>query len=236
MRIQLIAQGSTAEDRKTENWGVSFLVGKDTLFDTFGKPERFLANIKTFGVDVARLKNVVISHDDWDHTAGLGDILKLNNRADVIICPHTRQDVRDIITASGARAVESRELLEIGDGMYATGELSGAAGGRDVFEQALVVQSSRGFSLVTGCAHPGIVPMVELVKNRFGPEVYCVVGGLHMKGMEEGRIARVVSDLKRLGIKKVAPLHCTGEAAVRAMKEGFRDGFIELKEGKAAEV
>jgi 7,8-dihydropterin-6-yl-methyl-4-(beta-D-ribofuranosyl)aminobenzene 5'-phosphate synthase len=67
MQLQLIADGSTPEDRRTENWGVSFLVGKDTLFDIFGKSERFLDNLHVFNVDIFKIRNIVISHDDWDH-------------------------------------------------------------------------------------------------------------------------------------------------------------------------
>jgi hypothetical protein len=67
-------------------WGFSCLIEgteQTVLFDTGGQPSIFLANAAQLGVNLAAIDHVVISHDHWDHTAGLPDVLKLNPRATV---------------------------------------------------------------------------------------------------------------------------------------------------------
>jgi 7,8-dihydropterin-6-yl-methyl-4-(beta-D-ribofuranosyl)aminobenzene 5'-phosphate synthase len=236
MKIRIIAEGSTPEDRRTENWGLSLLLGNDTLFDTFGKASLFLHNARAFGVDLGKLAHVALSHDHWDHVSGLWDVLGLNNRVEIFICPRTRQEIRDRIVASGARVFEAREFLEVGEGIYTTGEMPGIAGGSVIHEQALVVRSPRGLSLITGCAHPGIAGMVAQVRERFGMPVRCVAGGLHLKDAPDEEVAHLVAQLTELGVRRVIPLHCTGEPAVRQLRAAFGAQCIEAREGHVFEV
>ena len=46
MKLQIIATGSTKWQRFIRQWGVSFLVGEDALFDTFGDPGVLLKNMR----------------------------------------------------------------------------------------------------------------------------------------------------------------------------------------------
>ena len=66
MQVRVIAVGSTKWERFIRRWGVSFLIGEDVLFDTFGDPGVFLGNMRRFNIEPAKIKYIVISHDDWD--------------------------------------------------------------------------------------------------------------------------------------------------------------------------
>ncbi len=83
MRIKIIAVGSSKWERLIYRWGVSFLAGEDVLFDTFGDPGVFLHNIRKFNIDTAKVKHIVLSHDDWDHIAGLWYVL--DKRKDISV-------------------------------------------------------------------------------------------------------------------------------------------------------
>ena len=41
-------------------------------------------------------------------------------------------------------------------------------------EQALVLETSNGLVIITGCAHPGIVNIVRKTRERFKDDVYLV--------------------------------------------------------------
>jgi len=46
----------------------------------------------------------------------------------------------------------------------------------------------------------------------------------------------VAKELKKLGVKKVAPSHCTGEEAMKALEEEYQEDFIRSGVGKVIEV
>ena len=71
MQIRIIAVGSTKWEMFLCRWGISYLIGQDLLFDTFGDPYVFLRNAERMNIDLSKIKHIVISHDHWDHISGL---------------------------------------------------------------------------------------------------------------------------------------------------------------------
>ncbi len=68
--------------------GLSILVEKDNnkvLFDTGGLKGTIVQNAKTLNVDLSQVDAVVISHGHNDHSGGLLDFFKLNDKAPVYI-------------------------------------------------------------------------------------------------------------------------------------------------------
>jgi 7,8-dihydropterin-6-yl-methyl-4-(beta-D-ribofuranosyl)aminobenzene 5'-phosphate synthase len=61
----------------------------------------------------------------------------------------------------GAELIETKGTREILPGLFTTGELDGP-----VKEQAALVQTEAGTAVITGCAHPGIVRIVEIAKKN----------------------------------------------------------------------
>jgi 7,8-dihydropterin-6-yl-methyl-4-(beta-D-ribofuranosyl)aminobenzene 5'-phosphate synthase len=55
-------------------WGFAAIVevdGQRILFDTGARPDTVLKNAKELGVDLANVKDVILSHNHPDHTSGL---------------------------------------------------------------------------------------------------------------------------------------------------------------------
>src|SRR5215831_9123441 len=55
-------------------WGFAAIVevdGRRILFDTGARPDTVLKNAKELGVDLANVKDVILSHNHADHTSGL---------------------------------------------------------------------------------------------------------------------------------------------------------------------
>ena len=88
MTIKVIATGSTREERADGNWGLSLLVGDDLLFDTYGVPAIFQRRLQEEGIDISAIRDIVVSHDHWDHTCGLWSIMLKTKGCRVHVCPH----------------------------------------------------------------------------------------------------------------------------------------------------
>jgi len=218
MDIKLLAEGHTKWDRFIRNWGISFLIDDDILFDTFGKPSVLFRNMKKQNVDIFKIKHIIISHEHWDHINGLWKILKLNNNLTVYICQHTPEAIKTKIKSFGAKIQEIDGQFKIKENVFSIGEMPSNYDG--IYEQALCLKTEKGLVVLTGCAHPEIVQIIEKVKQQFGynKNIYEVIGGFHLKDSSLQEIKNVVATLKSMDIKKFAPLHCTGKTAVDLFK------------------
>jgi len=103
-------------------------------------------------------------------------------------------------------------------------------------EQSLVVKTVNGLTVITGCAHPGIIKILEVVKKNFDEYIYMVMGGFHLKNKEESDIVSIIKRFKEMKIKKVAPMHCTGDRAVKLFAKEYGDNFIEVRAAPVIEV
>ena len=101
MKVMVLAEGSSQEQRQRREWGISMLVNDNILFDTFGHPELFEKNIRKYGVNVPKIKNIVISHIHWDHISGLEFVLKSTYNPSVFI-PQENSDIVSMCKKYGA--------------------------------------------------------------------------------------------------------------------------------------
>ena len=215
-------------------WGFSCLVKgmeKAVLFDTGGVGRLLLSNMRSLGIAPREIDAIVISHLHGDHVGGLSQFLK-DNRQTVTYLPKSFPEpfMRDM-EHQGFRVIPVRGPIEICADLFSTGEL-----GTTPREQALVVRTGRGLVIVTGCAHPGIERVVRTAKERFGADVLLVLGGFHLTGSSTTEIEAVIAGLKKLGVRHVAPCHCTGDAARRLFKRAYGSGYIDVGIGKVIDT
>jgi len=162
MKIAVVYDNKSLYRELSSAWGFSCLVGDDLLFDTGSDGPRLLSNVGHMGLDVGRIKSVVLSHAHGDHTGGLAGLLAVNKEITVYLPRSFRTSFKEQVKVH-ARVVEVHEPMEIVEGVYTTGEL-----GRGLVEQALVLITNRGLVVITGCAHPGIVEMIHRAKQIGG--------------------------------------------------------------------
>lgn len=237
MKIKILYDNKTVKSSILAGWGFSCLVDNSVLFDTGEDGESLLHNMKAMEVSVSRLENVVISHDHWDHTGGLEGILRKKVGIKVYGCPGFGVEFKEKVKDLGGQLIELKDFVEIKKNIFATGTIQGIHKGQNIEEQALVVKTPKGLTIVTGCAHPGIVKIVEKVKEIFSDEkLYCVIGGFHLKDKKEEDIVKVVARLQELGVKKIGPAHCAGEKAIDIFKKSIDKDFIISAAGKELEV
>jgi len=211
-------------------WGFSCLVEgmeKTVLFDTGGDAKVLLSNMGRLGIVPREIDAVVVSHIHDDHTGGLYALLAENRQLFAYLPDSFPKSFFRDVKRSGATVIAVREPLKICDRVYSTGEL-----GDSLREQSLVVATGRGGVVITGCAHPGIERIVRTVKERFGGEIFLVLGGFHLAAKGKREMDEVIAAMKALGVRYVAPCHCTGDAARKRLREAFGPCFIEAGAGK----
>ena len=236
MKIIILAEGSTKWQRFIKHWGLSILIDDDILFDTFGKPDYVVKQLKRFSMDLNKIKHMAISHDDWDHVTGLWKILEQNQNVTVYICPHFKQEIKDKIKWYGVHVVEVKGVASIRDNIYLSGELTGSRGNCDIPEQYLAIKTAKGLVILTGCAHPGIIEIIQHAKASFNLNVRLVIGGFHLKDHKASEVRDIILKLKTLGVDQVIPFHCTGQVAQALFIKEFKRDCTIPGEGQAIEI
>ncbi|MBD3241014.1 MAG: MBL fold metallo-hydrolase [Chitinivibrionales bacterium] len=101
-----------------------------------------------------------------------------------------------------------------------------------VDDQSLLIETARGLVLVLGCTHSGVINTLRYAARLTGCERFAaVVGGMHLNAVSASRMAATMAALENYGIGIVAPCHCTGEHAIRALHERFAERFVRTGVG-----
>ncbi len=230
MDISIIAEASSILQRYFVGWGISILIDNNLLFDTFSNYRVLKKNMEKQKVNVADLKYVVISHEHWDHTNGLWYVLDCNPRVKVFICPGFSDEFKKKLGQYKVEVIAAQKTTRIKEGVYTTGEMSGKYNNSPLSEQSLVIKKDK-ISIITGCSHPGIINIVKRVKEEFALPIELVLGGLHLMDKAEKQIQEVVEQLKSLEVEKVAPCHCTGSKARKALFSEYKNNCLNVRAG-----
>lgn len=160
----------------------------------------------------------------------------------------------EFLRGLGARFSFSDRFREIAPGVFLTGEVPRRSGFEDgdagLFcddsgccadnvpdDQSLVVRTGKGLLLLLGCCHAGLVNTVEHARERTGvAEVYGIIGGTHLGFCFPGQLEETVKALKRMGVRKICPGHCTGFAAAARLAREFPGEFHPAQVGYTLEI
>ena len=214
-------------------WGFSCLIetgDKTILFDTGGDSEVLLHNIRQLNVNLSEIDIIVISHNHWDHTGGLFSVLESNNEVPVYLPGSFPQEFVDKVKDFKAEVVLVNEPVDICENIMSTGEMKGP-----VNEQALIVKTSKGTVVVTGCSHPGIVEIVKKAEEISGEKIYMVFGGFHLMRHSESAVRDIITEFRELGVKKCGATHCTGDQQIKMFKDAYGDDYIGIGTGQVLE-
>jgi len=99
-------------------------------------------------------------------------------------------------------------------------------------DQTLFMESSKGLVVVFGCAHSGVVNILDYISNLTGCEkIYAVIGGMHLLNASPKRITNTIKAFQKYEIQKIIPMHCTGQKAMEVFKNVFGDKCLLLGAG-----
>ncbi len=236
------------------------------LLDT-GATDAFLINAKTLGVDLTKVDTVIISHGHYDHTGGILAFAKINSTAKIYIQKtaqgefynYRNQEEKYIGMDKKVSSLEQVIFLE-GD-LVMDEELSIFTGvtGRKlwpkgneilkqkcgnefiqddfVHEQYLVIKEDNESVLLSGCAHNGILNILEKYKENYGGNPTHVISGFHMmkKGDYTKEDTQMIEETANILSKmdtKFYSGHCTGDYPLELLKGIMKDKLIAIHSGE----
>jgi len=228
--IIIVYDNNPFDSRLETAWGFSCLVRlpqTTILFDTGGDSPTLLYNMSQLQIDPEEVEVVVLSHIHGDHVGGLGGFLEQNSNVTVYLPKSFPRSLKDEVKSLKAKVEEIYEVSELLPGVYTTGEL-----GDGIREQSLIITTGKGLVIITGCAHPGVLNIIQRAKEIVpDSKVYLVMGGFHLSGASSTRIESIIDSFRQLGVEKIAPCHCSGDVARRLFKQRYGENYIESGAG-----
>jgi len=212
-------------------WGFGCVIRtptQDILFDTGGDSSILLSNMEKMNIDPKDIDIVVISHIHGDHVGGLDGFLDRNADVRVYIPASFPDSWRDKIESHGAEYRDVSWATQISNEVYTTGEM-----GTWIKEQSLVVDTNEGLVIISGCAHPGVLNIATKARQiLLHREFYLFMGGFHLSGSSDSELRNIVQGFRDIGVRKVAPSHCSGDRCRELFREEYQEDYIESGVGK----
>lgn len=240
---------------------------KHKLLVDCGATDMFLHNARLLGVDVGQVDTVILSHGHYDHSGGIMDFAKVNSKAPIYMRETAGEDYYHIAEnlekyigidkeiLKLPQVVNVKELLEIDEELLLFSGITGKkyqikgnlvlkkkVNGvyvQDEFEheQCLVITQGEKHILLSGCAHNGILNILDRYVEIFHAYPDIVISGFHMaqkadytKEDEENirNIAKALLETKA----EFYTGHCTGQKAYDIMKKIMGDRLKQIHSGE----
>jgi len=230
IQITVLYDNYTLSDEYMPDWGFSCIftgTQKCILFDTGANENILLDNMDKLKVRAQDVNLVIISHDHPDHTAGLSSFLDRHSNVLAYLPSTASGKLVNKVESRGSKAQKPDRTLQICEGVH----IAALAFNNNV-KQFLVLDTTEGLVVVTGCAHPGIVEIVKKARQTFFKDVHLVFGGFHLLDLSDSKIKNVIQQLRDLGVRKVGPSHCTGDRAIELFKQEYGDNFVQIGVGR----
>lgn len=198
------------------------------VFDTGSDARTLTENIGLLGLDTSKVTDIFISHNHWDHVYGLAGLARLlEYRVRAFVPASAEESIQQQVPGLQVTGVSG--FSELYPGIWTTGEMETTYRDRPLSEQALVLVTSGGLVIVTGCTHPGLERLITQVRSHFpGKNIRLLSGGFHLGGKSESEIEAISDFLKQSGVEKVAPSHCSGDLAIEYFRKEWGNHFLQL--------
>jgi 7,8-dihydropterin-6-yl-methyl-4-(beta-D-ribofuranosyl)aminobenzene 5'-phosphate synthase len=212
MKVTIVYDNTAFRKDLRPDWGFSALIEIENtpriLFDTGTDGNILLGNMKELQIDPAAIDEVFISHFHFDHTGGISEFLKVNQKAKFYVPP-------SFPGPSNREVIPLAKPTKIHENVFSTGELDG-------IEQSMGVITDKGIIVIDGCSHPYMGHILDAAR-QFG-KLYGIIGGLHGFSAFE-----LFKDLKL-----ICATHCTQHKA--ELKKLYPEQYMEGGAGRIIEL
>ena len=155
----------------------------------------------------------------------------------------------------GAQFILNKEFVEVERGAYLTGEVPRKTSfetldpsyrykvGNDYVtdsfldDQSLILDTPRGLVIIFGCAHAGMINIINHAIEKTGKDhIYGLIGGTHLAFLGPERLEASIAALQEFSIEVVGVSHCTGFQAAARLYQEFGERFRQGQVGAVFEV
>jgi len=172
--------------------------------------------------------------------------------------PHRAKGIpqasREALLMRASDVVKSSGPVEIAPGILVTGAIPRRNSYEDVpdpffldesctqpdplvDDQALLIETTRGWTVITGCGHSGLINTLSYAQELTGDSrIAAVVGGLHLFRASAERIQATTENLRNFEVQMLAPCHCTGFHATGALQHDFGSHVVALRAGLTVRI
>lgn len=136
-----------------------------------------------------------------------------------LVCTERPTPVADRLTVTG-QVPRQTDFEDVGGPFF----LDEACTTPDLLvdDQSVFFDTTEGTVVLLGCAHSGVINTLRYVRQVTAERpIRAVIGGMHLIAAKPERIARTVEEFQRLGVRQLAPGHCTGMPAMVALWTAF---------------
>ena len=228
IEITILYDNYTLTEGCTTDWGFACIITgteKCILFDAGTNGSILLGNMDKLQVSAGDVELVVISHNHADHTGGLLSFLGRNNNVTAYLPLTVSSGFVQNVRSRGATAQLPTDVVQICEGAHLTGLMGG-------IEQSMVLETPKGLVVITGCAHPGIVQIVQKAKEMLEKDVYFVFGGFHLVNDSDSQVRSKIGQFRSMGVQKVGASHCTGDRAIALFEQEYGNDFVPIGVGQ----
>ncbi len=258
MKLTVLLENTACSEEFAHAHGLSILLEtqSERILLDMGPGAQFAQNAQVLGIDLSQVDYAVLSHGHYDHGGGLDIFFRRNKTAPVYIAPgafqhHTSTDGEEIglpanlrrhpqivTTADHYRIASNAHLFSAVCGTEFCSSINTSLlenGFPDAFthEQNLLIEENGKMFLFGGCAHCGIVNILERAIELFGRAPDFVISGFHLA------VKGAVSDdfVQSLGRRLLEyptqfyTCHCTGEHPFALLKDIMGERIQALSTG-----
>ena len=162
---------------------------------------------------------------------------------------------RSYLETLGANFIFNTDFIEIEKGIFLTGEVPRKTSfekpdprlfseidgktNQDIFldDQSLILDTEKGLILILGCAHSGMINIINYVIHKTGKDkFYAILGGTHLDFLTPEQLDESIKVLKKMKIEKIGVCHCTGMRAAFRLHQEFGDRFFYGHVGSTLEI
>ncbi len=240
---------------------------KHKLLVDIGASDALIHNAKVLGIDLTAVDTVILSHGHYDHSGGILAFAKMNPTAKIYMQKNAVgeyyhkdevvekyigidreiKDLSQVVWVDGNLVIDDElelfsnvtgrrlwpqgnlELKELVDKEFLQDEFS--------HEQYLVITDGDKKLLISGCAHNGVLNILEKYCTLYGENPYAMISGFHMRkktGYTDEDIAVMEETARELCNTDTIFYtgHCTGEYPFEVMKKILGEQLIYVHSGE----
>ncbi len=237
------------------------------LFDV-GQSDLFLQNAIKLGIDLSLVDTVIISHGHYDHGGGLSFFLSYNKKAKIYIQSTAFENFYSKRDSGELTYIGLDKNLDLSRFIVLTGDhiiddeltLINQIDGKTYFplsnqtlfkkanqafqqddfihEQNLLIHDNKKVILLAGCAHKGILNIINQVETVWmNQSIQAVIGGFHLASRfpeyaeTKETILALGNQLLSKPINHYYTGHCTGITAYNDLKRVLKERLSEFYPG-----